>query len=457
MADPSADSPAGWKGPAATAPPKVSKAVLYSAIAGVLVLVAVLLTVMAREPNVEASAEALVADVLARLPEAAPLSAKQIADAAHGLAEARELDGSETDMAANALRQLQERIAQEVGAAVGEGTLEQAESALLAARGAWPDSGRFAEAGPLARRLRQAREIRDLVAQVRDLIAQARDALSLPGGGDSRRLESLKAVVAELRTALEGVQAPDSPEAREARDGIRRELADSAQSALAVRQPEAAQELLAAADGLARDDPEVAQLQRQATRLAESVSRASEIAELVATGRERLAADQLALPRGNSAISHFEAALALDPGNDEATAGLEAVAERYGVLAGQALDRRDPDRAGTLIEKLAALSPAHERLSGLRDRRDDILAADRQREVAAAAQAETTPAATAPQPSAAPARPPAQQAAPIDEEGRVWAAAAGTCDAKLLRVYIDRYPSGRHVDQAWTELSACQG
>ena len=36
---------------------------------------------------------------------------------------------------------------------------------------------------------------------------------------------------------------PDSPEATAARDDIRRELADSAQSALASRQPGTAQEL----------------------------------------------------------------------------------------------------------------------------------------------------------------------------------------------------------------------
>lgn len=444
-------------GPRTTAPPKISKPILYSAVVGVLAMVAVLLTVMAREPDDRTSAAAIVAEVLARLPQGTPLSAEDVAAAARGLAEAEDLVPGDLRTSA-ALARIQDRIAEELRVAVVEGRLDRAESVLLAARGAWPEAGRFAEGGPLARRLREAQEIRTLVAEVRDLIAQARDSLAVPGGGDSGRLESLKAVITELKGALDGLQGvQESAVAAEARDGIRRELADSAQSAIDARQPETAQQFLAAADGLGRGDPEIADLQRQATRLAESVSLSAQVAERLATARVRLVADRLLKPEGDSAVSHFEAVLELDSGNMEAARGLEEVAARYGVLAGQALDRRETERAGTLIRNLAELSPDHEGLAGLRARRDDILAADRER--AAVARAETqTPAEAAASAGPAPApRPETPAPVPIDEEGRVWAAAAGTCDAKLLRVYIDRYPSGRHVDQAWAELSACQG
>jgi serine/threonine-protein kinase PpkA len=62
------------------------------------------------------------------------------------------------------------------------------------------------------------------------------------------------------------------------------------------------------------------------------------VATLVAMGRESLAALRLTQPPGNNAMERFRLALAIEPGNPQAVAGITEVAQRYLELA----SRRDP-------------------------------------------------------------------------------------------------------------------
>ncbi len=57
------------------------------------------------------------------------------------------------------------------------------------------------------------------------------------------------------------------------------------------------------------------------------------------------------------ALAHFKAALAIDPNNPQAKAGLGQVAEALIVQANAAADSGDSDQAKQLLEQAAALTP----------------------------------------------------------------------------------------------------
>lgn len=83
----------------------------------------------------------------------------------------------------------------------------------------------------------------------------------------------------------------------------------------------------------------------------------------------------------DTALAHFKAALALDPDNPQAKAGLGNVAQALTVQANAAIDAGDPAQAGRLLDRAVALAP----------KSADI----------AAARARLASAASAPQPAAA--------------------------------------------------------
>lgn len=70
----------------------------------------------------------------------------------------------------------------------------------------------------------------------------------------------------------------------------------------------------------------------------------------------------------DSALAHFKAALALDPDNAEAKAGLGKVAQALTVQANAALDGDNPAQATRLLDQAAALAPKSADLAAVRAR-----------------------------------------------------------------------------------------
>lgn len=124
----------------------------------------------------------------------------------------------------------------------------------------------------------------------------------------------------------------------------------------------------------------------QRARAAEQ--RAERLRTLIAEGRERLAADRLGEPAGDSAIDRFRQVLAEDPDNAEARDGLTAVARRYLALTEVALEDDRLDQAEQMIARIQELRPAlpgldraKRRLATYREQnlRNQVSDADRQR------------------------------------------------------------------------------
>lgn len=150
-------------------------------------------------------------------------------------------------------------------------------------------------------------------------------------------------------------QDPDSQTARQGLMEVGRRLLQRAREALAQGDPMPAQALLAQADGLVLPSADLAELQRQLHALQ---GHEDTLLELIGRARDAAAAGHLDGEAG-SAIALYRQALAADPGNAVAAAGLREVLSQLLAQAQAALEQDDIELATQRIERVAAVDPAH--------------------------------------------------------------------------------------------------
>lgn len=85
-------------------------------------------------------------------------------------------------------------------------------------------------------------------------------------------------------------------------------------------------------------------------------------------GDEALRAGRITGPGGDTALAHYQAALALSPGNPQAQAGLGKVAQALTMQASAAMDAGDAAQAGKLLAGAAALAPKSADIAAARAR-----------------------------------------------------------------------------------------
>jgi hypothetical protein len=85
-------------------------------------------------------------------------------------------------------------------------------------------------------------------------------------------------------------------------------------------------------------------------------------------GQDALRAGRIGGSGDDTARAHFQAVLALDPGNAQARSGLGDVAEALTVQANAAIDAGDTAQAGKLLDQAAALAPKSADLAAARAR-----------------------------------------------------------------------------------------
>ncbi|MEM7467695.1 MAG: serine/threonine-protein kinase, partial [Pseudomonadota bacterium] len=85
-------------------------------------------------------------------------------------------------------------------------------------------------------------------------------------------------------------------------------------------------------------------LQEKQQDLAQQQSKAASISELLTAADKDLAAVRLASPRNRNAYDRYKKVLELDPDNEQAKAGIRAVADKYAELANTALSNREADK-----------------------------------------------------------------------------------------------------------------
>ena len=199
--------------------------------------------------------------------------------------------------------------------------------------------------------------------------------------------------------------------------------------------------------------PGAAALRRSVTGRIEERAKAVEIGRLLGLARQRLRDDRLTTPATDSAVHYYRRVLQLQPDNESARNGLERVGERYVVLIRSAVRDSALNRARRLLRSLSTLSPSHPRIVTLGN---EIEAAERAIAVAEARDPEPGNAAPAPPATgtgSSPPPPPAQ--IPTDDEGRLWYEVKESCVDAELRRYIESYPAGRYIEEAWRKISSC--
>lgn len=226
-------------------------------------------------------------------------------------------------------------------AALQAGHLDEATQALTNARellGGGNDVDRLSQAIAKAQ---------VATGQTTTLVDQAQQALS------AGKLDGPDGAAALYQRVL--AADPDNAVARHGLDQVGDALAAQIQKALAANDVATASTSI---DRLAALLPNYAQLPTLRAALASQQAQAgSALADAISQGNDALRAGRVVGEGDDTALAHFKAALAIDPNNPQAKAGLGQVAEALIVQANAAIDSGETDQAKQLLAQATALAP----------------------------------------------------------------------------------------------------
>jgi tetratricopeptide (TPR) repeat protein len=237
-------------------------------------------------------------------------------------------------------------------AALQAGRIEEASQALTQARellGGGSDVDRLTQAIAKAQ---------VSSGQTDTLIAQAQQALS------NNKLDGPDGAAALYQRVL--AAEPDNAVARHGMDQVGDAMAAQIQKALSANDVAAAS---AGIDHLAAVLPNYAQLPTlRASLSALQLQANSALTDAINRGNDALRAGHVDGDGSDTALAHFKAALAIDPNNAQAKAGLGQVAQALIVQANAAIDAGDADHARQLLDEADTLAPGSADLIAARAR-----------------------------------------------------------------------------------------
>jgi cellulose synthase operon protein C len=237
-------------------------------------------------------------------------------------------------------------------AALQAGNLDQAQQALTNARellGGGSDVDRLSQAIAKAQ---------VSSGQTGTLITQAQQALS------DGKLDGPDGAAALYQRVL--AADPDNAVARHGMDQVGDAMAAQIQKALTANDAATA---ATGIDHLAALLPNHAQLPTlRASLSALQAQNGTALTDAINQGNDALRAGHIAGDGDDTALAHFKAALAIDPNNAQAKAGLGQVAEALIVQANAAADSGDADHARQLLDQAASLAPGSADLIAARAR-----------------------------------------------------------------------------------------
>jgi len=237
-------------------------------------------------------------------------------------------------------------------AALQAGKIDEATQALANARellGGGSDVDRLTQAIAKAR---------VSSGQTDTLVAQAQQALS------DNKLDGPDGAAALYQRVL--AAEPDNAVARHGMDQVGDAMAAQVQKALTANDVAAAS---AGIDRLAAVLPNYAQLPTlRASLSALQAQSSSALTDAINQGNDALRAGRIDGDGNDTALAHFKAALAIDPNNAQAKAGLGQVAQALVVQANAAIDAGDTDHARQLLDQADALAPGSADLVAARAR-----------------------------------------------------------------------------------------
>lgn len=226
-------------------------------------------------------------------------------------------------------------------AAMQSGNIDEASQALTNARellGGGSDVDRLTQAIAKAQ---------VSTGQTGTLVAQAQQALN------DNKLDGPDGAAALYQRVLSA--EPDNAVARHGMDQVGDAMAAQIQKSLATNDIASAS---AGVDRLAAISPNNAQLPTLRASLSALQAQAGgALTDAINQGNDALRAGRITGDGNDTALAHFKAALAIDPNNAQAKAGLGQVAEALVVQANAAIDAGDADHAGQLLDQAETLAP----------------------------------------------------------------------------------------------------
>ncbi|GLQ94780.1 hypothetical protein [Dyella acidisoli] len=194
--------------------------------------------------------------------------------------------------------------------------------------------------------------------QTDSLVAQAQQALS------QNKLDGPDGAAALYQRVLSA--EPDNAVARHGMDQVGDAMAAQIQKALNANDIANAS---AGIDRLAAVLPNYAQLPNLRASLSALQAQANgALTDAINQGNDALRAGRIAGDGNDTALAHFKAALAIDPNNTQAKAGIGQVAQALVVQANAAIDDGDAEHAKQLLDQAETLAPGSADLVAARAR-----------------------------------------------------------------------------------------
>jgi len=272
-------------------------------------------------------------------------SARELYEAARALE-------PDNDRALDGLHQVGEAEVARADAALQAGKLDEAEQALTAARellGGGSDVDRLSQA--LAR-------ARGANGQGDALIEQAQQAFA------AGKLDGPEGAGPLYQRAL--ASGSNHAVAKHGLDQVGGALSAQAHKALDAGDRAAANDLIGRLAALLPNYAELPSLRAAQTQLQQQADAA--LATDLQQGQDALRAGNIAGSGDDTALAHFKAALAIDPDNAQAKAGLGQVAAALVVQANAAIDGGDAAQAKQLLDQAAVFAPKSADLLAARSR-----------------------------------------------------------------------------------------
>jgi len=226
-------------------------------------------------------------------------------------------------------------------AALQAGKLDDADQALAIARELL---GGGSDVDQLTQQIAKAR---NATGQIDTVIGQAQQAFT------DGKLDGPDGAGALYQRAL--ATDPTNAVARHGLDQVGGALAAQARKALDANDRAGAGVIIDRLAALLPNYGDLPSLRTAQTQLQQQDTGA--LADILKQGEDALRAGRISGAGDDTALAHFKAALAIDPDNAEAKAGLGQVAEALIVQANAALDGGDATQAKQLLDQSAVLAP----------------------------------------------------------------------------------------------------
>lgn len=260
----------------------------------------------------------------------------------------------DNDIARNGLHRVGRAELAQADAALQAGQLDQAAQQAAVARellGGGSDIDR------LDRMINSARAAK---VQTGDLIDQAQQAYA------AGRLDGEQGAGALYKRVLQA--QPDNAVAAHGLSQVGDALAVQARRAFDANDGSTANALIEQLAALQPNNGALPGLRAQQAQQRQQDS--SALDEALKQGHAALGAGRVSGTGDDTALAYFKAALALDPDNQQAKAGLGRVAQALTVQASAAIDGGDMERAASLLDQAATLAPKSADLAAARARLD---------------------------------------------------------------------------------------